>query len=354
MAPIWINRLSYDLNRTGLVKRILIHNTSISIIYNTDTIEHYWYIAQRPTSPHYSVIDRHSGTVSTEIPVHHLIETDLLDNKQKYDYVAIGKKAWVNGTTIDRSIATQKFIIEIRKLGYQHKVPQTILDNEFNKFKSKEINTCMYKNCVRLIPSHCNMINRAVISHFIDYSKLDIYGDKILAACDNYRILHRLSKRLAETGNSINSYNIMKLVRRYYGPPLVYSKSYAALFKYLSIKSVYDPYPETGVRAMACALYGIPYYTNPNPIFDAALNDGFAGYIGLDHRYLGNERPHYTIIDNNISHTDAIGFCGISDNICAYVRSANKRDALLLKAPRAIVDCTYGMNMVNCGHYFIW
>ncbi len=305
---------------------------------------------------------RDSIHVHKEIKIGQLIESDLLTKETPFRYFVIGTTAWKNATLMEREFAIQRFIQHVCKVGYQGRIPQVSIDNSLKHVKSP--NTRDYQltiNGQKLINFNVGSRRRgaAILTHYFDLERTPRPpGRQCLAkAAKCPKLIYLMVRKLIKHKRQINSYRIMRTIKLSRGPILLCYETYEALFKRLKITSVYDPDPETGVKALACASMGIPYYTKPNELFDLALSRGFAGMVGLDHRYLGaDDRPNCTVIDRNLVDFDysaALDLSDISDRLMVYVPAKKKMDALAECAPDSIIDAMVDF-VRNVDHFFIW
>jgi len=363
MAPTWVRSLSHKLRETGLVNNIQIWPAKLSVRYNTGVIERYWFISDKPPRKHIH-ITRASGKITTEIPIVKLVESDLLQpDRTEFQYVAIGKRAWAAGTTIDRALALQRFTAMACEIGYQGRVPHASLIDDLNNLRAYDQAACQLKTpngvLIDFYPRHNHRPGDHILGHFFDYERAPRPPTRqcLITAASRPRLVHRLARRLEYAHKRISSHNIMKTIRKFAGPRLMFCRAYAALLERLGARSVYDPDPETGAKALACALLHIPYYTDRVPLFDEALQRGFAGFIDLDHRYTdeASEIPHYALVDRNFASYDydaALDLAARAQRLAIYVPAASKGEAVEECAPESIVDCHMYRNRV--GHYFIW
>lgn len=361
MPPPWINAATRKLRQSDLVKKINITRHVFAIRYATNVVVQYWY-TDTDTPPSHIRVTRDSIRIHKEIKIGQLIESDLLTNHTPFKYYSIGTTAWKHATLMERELAIQRFVQHVCQTGYQGRLPQASIDSDLKHLKLIDKNAChLTADGRKLIDFNYGRrrAGTAIITHYFDLDRTPRppHRQCLAKAAKRPKLIYLMTRKMIKSRRQINSYRVMRALRVSRGPQLLFCKSYEALFDRLKITSVYDPDPETGVKALACACMGITYYTKPNELFDLALSRGFAGAIGLDHRYLcDGERPNCTVIDRNMvdfNYGDALDLADVSDRLMVYVPAKRKMDALAECVPDSIIDAVMDFSG-NIGHFFIW
>lgn len=356
MIPIWVRSLAFALEKSGMVAYLRTHPAKLIVRYTTGIIERYWFVRTPPPSSH-RTITHETGRLTTTIAINHFIEPDLLTGQSEFNYVAINKKHWANATLMDRAVAIHRLVTLTCNLGYQTRLPQAVIADDLAKLKNYQDTNHISAGRINLCPRHTRRPGIVLLAHFfsLELAKRPPSRKCLIEMATRPRIIYNIINRLVARKRPLSSHHVLRMLRKSCGPIVVFCRSYIDLFKSLRIKSVFDPHPETGTKALACALLGIPYYTEPNDLFDAALDRGFAGYVGLDHHYhTGVPEPHYTIVDFNLAEFDyaqALAQADKGQRLLVFVPAAQRDAALAECRPDAIIDVDVRWTP---GHFFCW
>lgn len=273
-----------------LVNAVKIWPDRFAVQYRSGVIDRFWLhgIGNRPRG--HIQLTREQAILGDDIPVTIVAETG-------YRLVAIPHKRFRSGTVIDRCLAVQRFVNEIAATGYDGRLPAQLLAGSLPD--ATNLDRLVIRPGRIALSCHDRPWPAQVISHFFDCRCLPSFR-RLDDAARNHRVLAKLARKLVNSDKKVSSFLIYRLLWRKYRPLLFPYASYVALLRHVGVSgSLYDPHPETGVKAMAAAALGLTYLTDGNDKFDSALEAGFATMTGLKHGLIGAGVADWAVLDFN-------------------------------------------------------
>lgn len=351
---LWLRKLTYELRQHPLVRKVWYRTFHVKVSYKTGVVERFW--SGYDVRPYNSIkVDHISARIGTPIPIYPLYESDLVSGERPYNYIIVGPKAYKHGSEVDRALIRQQFILQTMDIGYQSKVPWSVVDTDFEKLLNRNNLGPRWNDGILLWPP--NRHGRTMLEAFFDYDTIPTPSWR-LPLVEGMRKpirMYNSVRKLEKFGRMLTNRNVIIRMRTICGPTVAYARAYCALFDILGVSgTVYDPHPDVGVKALACSLSGIHYITDHNYYFDKACERGFSSYIGLNHSY--GDRGDWVIVDWNFSEHNyerALEYAKNGKRLIVYVPVRKLSKAIDICRPKATIG-VYINKYWQLGQYFIW
>lgn len=310
-TAIWIHRFLYDLKKQGHVIRRLYHRKDhIHVRFFNYFWETYYfneadaYRSNGELRPYSYPVTELSSAIKRIPAVVYEYEGSLGSGEQPHTgHIKIDDDG--THTFLEKRLALHEFVGRINKSWNSDlEYSEEVLKDDWAMLQKYSLSEYQDDGKFRTFKEPGDFASLYLLLHFFGLKEERL-------AFRSPKITTKLCNTLMESGKLINTTNLVKALTytpyTYRAPKYRYRdpRAYALVFKHFGLRgTVLDPTPGLGYKAMACALLGLKYYTLPDPIFDCALNKGFAKFIGLNHSYYNNEIVDVIWYDNNHSEPD--------------------------------------------------
>lgn len=239
-----------------------------------------------------------------------LFETDLLTGKTPFNYVGISQSVYKKASGVEKAIAIQRLINRTIKNGYEHQLPEKLLESDFNNIDEYN-DYSLVDGMIEFRTKKTSRCGDIVLSHYFNWDNLELRDGRVSfsKALTKPRKLLKAYRRLERYKRKLTNRNVIRILGLCYGtgPAIPFFGGYVTLFKRLNVSgTVFDAHPDNGAKALACTKLGLEYLTEPNANFDDACKNGFLR-SGVNHRYIEQgEIADWAIADYNLVNRKSI------------------------------------------------
>jgi len=286
-------------------------------------------------------------------------ESDLGGDKHKA-HIIIPTKQWEKSTFIEQRLAVHEFARQITRRGWIWPTyPDSVIERELKRIQKANPAKYMNKGVFTIFPPYGRYPppGRRLLEHFFDLSELW----EVLSSPRWTMIgLNQLTKKkvVYDTHNFFRAMMVHMPTFSKKVPVVTDPGFYSVLFKRLGIRGrVLDLSPNHGSRALACAINGLVYSTEPNVKIDLAINRGFSDFTGLKYEQHDGSPADLVILDNDLrdcSIRHALTYAKQARRIIVFVPQ-HKKFALAAKyKPESMIPVKSKIYIKTPDYLFLW
>jgi hypothetical protein len=351
---MWVKLLASQLEQTDIVKTAFIEKTFVQAVYKTGIRETYNFkirrrYKKRPNN-HYNISPK-MAAIRREIPIFKEFRHDPLDDSPTYHW-CINRNHFNESTLLERRIAMHRLLREILNTKPEPDwYPYDILEGDWErmlqypseKYLRNGALTCF--PCIRSPHFHFR-----VLEHFFNPG----------ANYSGYTLLKALRYVCKKKTIRINSSNVRKAARWYSCRKIISPLLYCALFKALKITGpVGDLHPGYGMKAIACAMMGLPYYAVKEEGYQRALDLGLSSFTRSEFGLLENQQVDLLISDDNFNsfQMPSGDILNQARKLLCYAPRDNRQELATQHNPTATLQLfndTQDRSLRNPNYLFLW
>jgi len=331
-TPIWVRKMIFELERQPVVRTVRIRQNHVHI-----RLMHYFWESYYPNRtgrrlPLSYNITEDDARLRKVPEVSYQYESNLDGTNPHPGHIQINRRQWQQASFLERRMAMHTFGQRVFNNKYiQLTHPTKVLEYELEFMRNIDETRFIQGAGFTAFPLLAGIRHapgKQIIEHFFD---LRCLWDNILSSP---RYITHVLNALASQNLPFDTHNMVRVLLT--GPPTLGHKRvpripnpmvYAVMLRRLGVRgTVLDLQPGFGPRAIACAILGLRYVYRPNKLFQDAVNNGFADFIGLQCQEYDGSKVDMLLCDDDMALPD------LSD-VTAMAKSANN---MLLFVPRKL------------------
>ncbi len=332
MVPLWVKIAASKLVELPEIETLKITNHILEVQYVTGITEGYRFALGGKRFPREYPVLKEDLVATGKAKLHRLRGGyDFAANRSLYDYhFRLRYKDMLKWSFIDRRIAIHRFG-DILGQGGVNEYPQQELEKCSQRLKETNGTT---------IPQWCYGYWHKLWMHYFCPNR-NVPTKKCV------RTIDRLLRKRGVVDSSIVLFVQLRRQKRIH---VCHPTFYVWLFDKLGVRRVLDLHPQTGSKALACAILGIEYAATPSEEMDHALNRGIIDEFGLKYEpYDKSAKYDLLLADDNFREYQlgvAKPYAHQAKRLVAYSSGRNK-DELLKHNPTII-------SLHNAGNFLLW
>jgi len=315
---LWVRRLCSQLEQQPIVRRVYLRSDHVHVRFTNYFWETYYldgakFDKWRPAFSYY--INRDDAVINNVPKVLPEYESDSFDTIYDSEgliqqpHIIVNRNQLSNASFIEQRLALHEFCRQITRRGWiWPKHPMHVLQSDMQKLRDYKESKYVKNDTYSVFANNGCLPppGRKILEHFFDlsdYARI-FRSPRCVVKLLNELITFKMIK--------FNTHNLLRVFSNgmagLYGHKRfkLYDPSvYCIIFKKLGIKgSILDITPGFGNRAIAAAINGLAYYTNPTDSFNQAIDNGLADFCGLNYLPWNQDMVDLLIYDNNFQAPD--------------------------------------------------
>ena len=348
-AKIWVRKLRQDLRKQPTIKKVYRQHNTVHVRFRNYFWESYGPDIQIDIPVFYK-ISKDDARVEKVPTVIKQFESGIGENEYPA-HIIIPKKEWENAKFIERRLALHEFARQIVIRGWIWPFyPQYVIDRELEKLKNSNISEHLTDGIYYTLQYKKHIPGLRILEHFFGLSELYNVLSRPRHAV---RYLNILSNRNA----TFDTHNLFRIVMGHTKYKSINSTFYWLLFKNMGIKGrIMDLTPNYGSRALATAMHGGTYVTEPNPLMNHAIDLGFSDFVGLNYEVDdGSGTFDLVILDDDMCADNIeriFEYAGRAKCLMAFVGSWRRAEFQNKYKPRHVIRVIRRIGSID--YLFVW
>lgn len=332
MVPLWVKIAASNLVIVPEVETLKITNHILEVQYTTGITEGYRFALGGKRFPHEKAIVKEDLIITGKARLQKSRRGhDFVANRSLYDYhYRLRLKEATNWSFIDRRILIHRFGLILGQGGVHEYPPQEI---------AQHIERLQALGTASIPQWNYGYWHKLWMYYFCPDRNVPVR-----------KCVRIIDWKLRKKGYVDSSLILSIMMRRKHKRHVCHPAFYAGLFSKLGVERVLDLHPQTGSKAIACALLGIEYASTPSVEMDYALNRGIIEDFGLKYEPYDKDAKYDLLIsDNNFKDYQvkaAKPFAHQARRFMAFSDGHDKEE-LLKHNPKVI-------KLDQSGHFLLW